>query len=170
MIQSIAKHYKFDIETPFNELDKHIRKIILFGSGKEKIEFTYQSFKNRKIKVQKQHTFEGIIPNLDRRYIETESNAVREELGKFLNSQICPDCDGTRLNQSARNVFINDLTLPQISKMSVEMAKEYFEKITINGWRATIAEKITKEISSRLNFLSDVGLDYLSINRSADTL
>ena len=170
MIQSIAKHYKFDIETPFNELDKRIRKIILFGSGIEKIEFTYQSFKNRKIKVQKQHTFEGIIPNLDRRYIETESNAVREELGKFLNSQICPDCDGTRLNQSARNVFINDLTLPQISKMSVEMAKEYFEKITINGWRATIAEKITKEISSRLNFLSDVGLDYLSINRSADTL
>ncbi|MAD28548.1 MAG: excinuclease ABC subunit A [Woeseiaceae bacterium] len=170
MIQSIAKHYKFDIETPFNELDKRLRKIILFGSGKEKIEFTYQSFKNRKIKVQKQHTFEGIIPNLDRRYIETESNAVREELGKFLNSQICPDCDGTRLNQSARNVFINDLTLPQISEMSVEVAKEYFEKITINGWRATIAEKITKEISSRLNFLSDVGLDYLSINRSADTL
>ena len=170
MIQSIAKHYKFDIETPFNELDKDIRKIILFGSGKDKIEFTYQSFKNRKIKVQKKHIFEGIIPNLDRRYLETESNAVREELGKFLNSQICPDCDGTRLNESARNVFINDLTLPQISKMSVEVARDYFEKITIKGWRAAIAEKITKEISSRLNFLSDVGLDYLSINRSADTL
>jgi excinuclease ABC subunit A len=170
MIQSIAKHYKFDIETPFNELEKNIQKIILYGSGKEKIEFTYQSFKNRKIMIQKNHSFEGIIPNLDRRYLETESNTVREELGKFLNSQICPDCSGTRLNESARNVFIGDQTLPQISEMSVEYAKNYFKEIKMTGWRAEIAEKITKEISSRLNFLSDVGLDYLSINRSADTL
>ncbi|MFQ3334387.1 MAG: excinuclease ABC subunit A [Woeseiaceae bacterium] len=170
MIQSIAKHYKFDIETPFNELDKNIQKIILHGSGNEKIEFTYQSFKNRKMKIQKNHSFEGIIPNLDRRYLETESNAVREELGKFLNSQTCPDCLGTRLNESARNVFVGDQNLPQISEMSVEYAKNYFKEIKMTGWRATIAEKITKEISSRLNFLSDVGLDYLSINRSADTL
>ena len=170
MIQSIAKHYKFDIETPFNELEKNIQKIILYGSGKEKIEFTYQSFKNRKMMIQKNHSFEGIIPNLDRRYLETESNTVREELGKFLNSQICPDCSGTRLNESARNVFIGDQTLPQISEMSVEYAKNYFKEIKMTGWRAEIAEKITKEISSRLNFLSDVGLDYLSINRSADTL
>ena len=106
MIQSIAKHYKFDIETPFNELDKNTQQIILYGSGKEKIEFTYQSFKNRKIKIQKNHSFEGIIPNLNRRYLETESNAVREELGRFLNSQTCPDCQGTRLNESARNVFL----------------------------------------------------------------
>ena len=170
MIQSIAKHYKFDIETPFNELDKNIQQIILYGSGKEKIEFTYQSFKNRKIKIQKNHSFEGIIPNLNRRYLETESNAVREELGRFLNSQTCPDCQGTRLNESARNVFVDDQTLPQISEMSVEYAKNYFKKIQMTGWRAAISEKITKEISSRLNFLSDVGLDYLSINRSADTL
>ena len=170
MIQSIAKHYKFDIETPFNELEKNIQKIILYGSGKEKIEFTYQSFKNRKMMIQKNHSFEGIIPNLDRRYLETESNTVREELGKFLNSQICPDCSGTRLNESARNVFIGDQTLPQISEMSVEYAKNYFKEIKMTGWRAEIAEKITKEIRSRLNFLSDVGLDYLSINRSADTL
>ena len=170
MIQSIAKHYKFDIETPFNELDKNIQKIILYGSGNEKIEFTYQSFKNRKMKIQKNHSFEGIIPNLNRRYLETESNAVREELGKFLNSQTCPDCQGTRLNESARNVFVGDQTLPQISEMSVEYAKKYFKDIKMTGWRAAIAEKITKEISSRLNFLSDVGLDYLSINRSADTL
>jgi len=170
MIQSIAKHYKFDIETPFNELDKNIQQIILYGSGKEKIEFTYQSFKNRKMKIQKNHSFEGIIPNLNRRYLETESNAVREELGRFLNSQTCPDCQGTRLNESARNVFVDDRTLPQISEMSVEYAKNYFKKIQMTGWRAAIAEKITKEISSRLNFLSDVGLDYLSINRSADTL
>jgi len=170
MIQSIAKHYKFDIETPYNELDKNIQQIILYGSGKEKIEFTYQSFKNRKMKIQKNHSFEGIIPNLSRRYLETESNAVREELGRFLNSQTCPDCQGTRLNESARNVFVDDQTLPQISEMSVEYAKNYFKKIQMRGWRAAIAEKITKEISSRLNFLSDVGLDYLSINRSADTL
>ena len=170
MIQSIAKHYKFDIETSFNELDKNIQKIILYGSGNEKIEFTYQSFKNRKMKIQKNHSFEGIIPNLNRRYLETESNAVREELGKFLNSQTCPDCQGTRLNESARNVFVGDQTLPQISEMSVEYAKKYFKDIKMTGWRAAIAEKITKEISSRLNFLSDVGLDYLSINRSADTL
>jgi len=170
MIQSIAKHYKFDIETPFSELDRNIQKIILHGSGNEKIEFTYQSFKNRKMKIQKKHSFEGIIPNLDRRYLETESNAVREELGKFLNSQTCPDCHGTRLNESARNVFVGDQNLPQISEMSVEYAKNYFKEIKMTGWRATIAEKITKEISSRLNFLSDVGLDYLSINRSADTL
>ena len=170
MIQSIAKHYKFDIETPFNELDKNIQQIILYGSGKEKIEFTYQSFKNRKMKIQKNHSFEGIIPNLSRRYLETESNAVREELGRFLNSQTCPDCQGTRLNESARNVFVDDQTLPQIGEMSVEYAKNYFKKIQMTGWRAAISEKITKEISSRLNFLSDVGLDYLSINRSADTL
>ncbi|MDA9109551.1 excinuclease ABC subunit UvrA [Woeseiaceae bacterium] len=170
MIQSIAKHYKFDIETPFSELDRNIQKIILHGSGNEKIEFTYQSFKNRKMMIQKKHSFEGIIPNLDRRYLETESNAVREELGKFLNSQTCPDCHGTRLNESARNVFVGDQNLPQISEMSVEYAKNYFKEIKMTGWRATIAEKITKEISSRLNFLSDVGLDYLSINRSADTL
>ena len=170
MIQSIAKHYKFDIETPFNELGKNIQQIILYGSGKEKIEFTYQSFKNRKMKIQKNHSFEGIIPNLSRRYLETESNAVREEIGRFLNSQTCPDCQGARLNESARNVFVDDQTLPQISEMSVEYAKNYFKKIQMTGWRAAIAEKITKEISSRLNFLSDVGLDYLSINRSADTL
>ena len=145
-----------------------IQKIILHGSGNEKIEFTYQSFKNRKMMIQKKHSFEGIIPNLDRRYLETESNAVREELGKFLNSQTCPDCHGTRLNESARNVFVGDQNLPQISEMSVEYAKNYFKEIKMTGWRATIAEKITKEISSRLNFLSDVGLDYLSINRSAD--
>ena len=122
------------------------------------------------MKIQKQHSFEGIIPNLDRRYHETDSNSVRDELGKYLNTQTCPSCQGTRLNISARNVFINKLSLPEISQMSVEEAKQYFEKIKIKGWRAEIANKITKEISSRLNFLSDVGLDYLTISRSADTL
>ena len=170
MMQSLAKHYDFNIETPFNELDKKIQNIILYGSGKEKIEFSYSSFKGKRMKIQKKHSFEGIIPNLDRRYLETDSNTVREELGKFLNSQTCPKCVGTRLNESARNVFIGKYSIPEISQMSIKEAKNCFKSIKVKGWRATIAEKITKEISSRLKFLSDVGLDYLSINRSADTL
>ena len=170
MIESLAKHYKFDVEIPYKNLEKKIKDIILFGSGDEKIEFSYASYRGKRMKIQKQHSFEGIIPNLDRRYHETDSNSVRDELGKYLNTQTCPSCQGTRLNISARNVFINKLSLPEISQMSVEEAKQYFEKIKIKGWRAEIANKITKEISSRLNFLSDVGLDYLTISRSADTL
>ena len=170
MIKSLSNHYKFDVEIPYKDLSKKIKKILLFGSGKEKIRFSYASFRGRKMSIKKTHAFEGIIPNLDRRYHETESNSVRDELGKYLNTQICPNCDGTRLNISARNVLVNDLSLPEISAMSVEEAKEYFRDIVITGWRSEIAKKITKEISSRLNFLSDVGLDYLTINRSADTL
>ena len=170
MIKSLANHYKFDVEKPYKDLSKKIKEILLFGSGNEKIRFSYASFRGRKMSVKKTHTFEGIIPNLDRRYHETESNSVRDELGKYLNTQICPSCDGTRLNISARNVLINDMSLPEISAMSVQEAKEYFKNIVISGWRSEIAKKITKEISSRLNFLSDVGLDYLTINRSADTL
>ena len=170
MIKSLANHYKFDVEKPYKDLSKKIKEILLFGSGNEKIRFSYASFRGRKMSIKKTHTFEGIIPNLDRRYHETESNSVRDELGKYLNTQICPSCDGTRLNISARNVLINDTSLPEISAMSVQEAKEYFKNIVISGWRSEIAKKITKEISSRLNFLSDVGLDYLTINRSADTL
>ena len=170
MIKSLSNHYKFDVEIPYKDLSKKIKKILLYGSGKEKIRFSYASFRGRKMSIKKTHAFEGIIPNLDRRYHETESNSVRDELGKYLNTQICPNCDGTRLNISARNVLVNDLSLPEISAMSVEEAKEYFRDIVITGWRSEIAKKITKEISSRLNFLSDVGLDYLTINRSADTL
>ena len=170
MIKSLANHYKFDVEKPYKDLSKKIKEILLFGSGNEKIRFSYASFRGRKMSIKKTHTFEGIIPNLDRRYHETDSNSVRDELGKYLNTQTCPNCDGTRLNISARNVLINDISLPEISAMSVEEAKEYFKNIVIAGWRSQIAKKITKEISSRLNFLSDVGLDYLTINRSADTL
>ena len=170
MVKSLANHYKFDVEKPYKDLSKKIKEILLFGSGNEKIRFSYASFRGRKMSIKKTHTFEGIIPNLDRRYHETESNSVRDELGKYLNTQICPSCDGTRLNISARNVLINDMSLPEISAMSVQEAKEYFKNIVIAGWRSEIAKKITKEISSRLNFLSDVGLDYLTINRSADTL
>jgi len=168
MIHSLASHYKFDLETPFNELDKKFRDVVLFGSGGEKIEFYYEN--SRGMQIKKSHRFEGVIPNLDRRYHETESGAVREELAKFLNSQACPDCGGTRLNSAARHVFILDLSLPEISNMSVGHAREFFATLTLEGWRATIAEKIVKEIGARLGFLSDVGLDYLSLDRSADTL
>jgi len=168
MIQSLAAHYDFDIETPFDELPKRLQDIVLYGSGKEKIEFHYDN--SRGMQVRQNHRFEGVIPNLERRYRETESTAVREELSRFLNSQTCPDCDGTRLNRSARNVFVADLALPQISDMSVGKAREFFESMKLEGWRATIADKIVKEIGERLGFLSDVGLDYLSLNRSAETL
>ena len=168
MIQSLATHYNFDLETPFNKLSKKLRDIVLFGSGGEKIEFFYEN--SRGMQVKKRHRFEGVIPNLERRYRETESGAVREELAKFLNSQACPDCGGTRLNRAARHVFILERSLPEISSMSVGEAVEFFATMHLEGWRATIAEKIVKEIGDRLGFLSDVGLDYLSLSRSAETL
>ncbi len=168
MIQSLASHFKFDIETPFAELSEEQRQIILFGSGKEKVEFRYAN--SRGLEIKQLHRFEGVIPNLDRRYRETESSAVREELSRFLNSRPCPECAGTRLNRSARNVFVADLSLPEISDMSVGYGRRFFETLQLEGWRGTIADKIVKEIGERLAFLSDVGLDYLSLNRSAETL
>jgi excinuclease ABC subunit A len=168
MIKSLATHYKFDIETPYCDLDEQLQQIVLFGSGKEKIEFYYAN--SRGMEIKQNHRFEGVIPNLDRRYKETESNAVREELSRYLNSQPCPDCNGTRLNRAARNVFVAEKSLPEISDLSVGHAREFFKTMTLEGWRATIAEKIVKEIGDRLAFLSDVGLDYLSLNRSAETL
>ena len=168
MIQSLASHYDFDLETPFNELSKKLRDIILYGSDGEKINFFYEN--SRGMQVKKLHRFEGVIPNLERRYRETESGAVREELAKFLASQACPDCGGTRLNRAARNVFILGKSLPEISSLSVGHARAFFETLKLEGWRATIAEKIVSEIGARLGFLSDVGLDYLSLDRSAETL
>ncbi len=168
MIKSLAAHYKFDIETPYCDLDEKLQQVVLFGSGKEKIEFYYAN--SRGMEIKQHHRFEGVIPNLDRRYKETESNAVREELTRYLNSQPCPDCGGTRLNRSARNVFVAEKSLPEISDLSVGHAREFFQTMELEGWRATIAEKIVKEIGDRLAFLSDVGLDYLSLNRSAETL
>jgi len=168
MIKSLASHYEFDIETPFNKLGKKLQDIVLYGSGKEKIEFFYAN--SRGMQIKKLHRFEGVLPNLDRRYRETESSAVREELSKFLNSQACPRCEGTRLNTAARNVFICDHSLPEITRLSVGHVREFFDTMKLEGWRATIADKIVKEISDRVGFLSDVGLDYLSLDRSAETL
>ena len=168
MIQSLASHYEFDIETPFRELSAELQKIVLYGSGKDKIEFFYAN--SRGMQIKKLHRFEGVLPNLERRYRETESSAVREELSKFLNSQACPDCGGTRLNEAARNVFICDHSLPEITSLSVGHVREFFDTMQLDGWRATIADKIVKEIGDRVGFLSDVGLDYLSLDRSAETL
>jgi len=168
MIQSLATHFKFDIETPFKELNEKLQQIVLFGSGKEKVEFHYAN--SRGMQIRQLHRFEGVIPNLERRYRETESSAVREELSRFLNSQSCPECGGTRLNRAARNVFITDKSLPEISDLSIGHARAFFEALKLDGWRGTIADKIVKEIGQRLGFLSDVGLDYLTLNRSAETL
>jgi excinuclease ABC subunit A len=168
MINSLASHYEFDIETPFNELSKKLQKIVLYGSGKEKIEFFYAN--SRGMQIKKLHRFEGVLPNLDRRYRETESSAVREELSKFLNSQNCPDCKGTRLNEAARHVFVAERSLPEITGLSIGHAREFFRTMKLEGWRASVADKIVKEISERVGFLSDVGLNYLSLDRSAETL
>ena len=168
MVQSLASHYEFDLETPFSDLTRKLQDVVLYGSGGEKIDFFYEN--SRGMQIKKRHRFEGVIPNLERRYHETESGAVREELARFLNSQRCPDCAGTRLNKAARHVFITDLSLPEISNMSVGHARAFFADLALEGWRATIAEKVVKEIGARLGFLSDVGLDYLSLDRSADTL
>jgi excinuclease ABC subunit A len=168
MVRSLADHYGFDVETPFEDLDDRLQHIVLFGSGSDKIDFFYQN--SRGMEVRKRHRFEGVIPNLERRYRETESGAVREELAKFLNSQACPECGGTRLNRAARHVFVGDHSLPEITHKSVGRAKEFFRTLELEGWRATIADKIVKEISDRISFLSDVGLDYLSLDRSAETL
>jgi excinuclease ABC subunit A len=168
MIQSLAKHYDFDVEKPFNELPKKLQDVVLNGSGKEKIDFFYQN--SRGMQIRKTHRFEGVLPNLERRYRETESSAVREELSKFLNSHACPECEGTRLNKAARHVFINNHSLPEITRLSVGHVREFFDDMQLEGWRATIADKVLNEISDRVGFLSDVGLDYLSLDRSAETL
>jgi excinuclease ABC subunit A len=145
MIKSLASHYDFDIETPFNQLSEKLQNIVLYGSGKEKIEFFYAN--SRGMQIKKLHRFEGVLPNLDRRYRETESSAVREELSKFLNSQACPDCSGTRLNEAARHVFVCDHSLPEITSLSVGHVRAFFDTMKLEGWRATIADKIVKEIS-----------------------
>jgi len=168
MLTSLAEHYGFDIDAPFEDLSDEHRQKILFGSGTEEISFTY--INDRGDNFQRKHPFEGVIPNMDRRYKETESQTVREELSKFLNSQSCPDCAGTRLRKEARNVFILDNTLPEITAMPVGAAREYFTELELSGRRGQIAEKILKEINDRLRFLVDVGLNYLTLDRSADTL
>jgi excinuclease ABC subunit A len=168
LIQSLAAHYGFDVETAWEKLPQKVRKLLLHGSGEEKIEFNYVT--GHGVSIHRTHRFEGILPNLERRYRETDSGMVREELAKFLSTQPCPDCHGTRLNAAARNVFVADRSLPEITGMSVGQALRFFESLTLEGWRGEIATKIVKEIGSRVRFLADVGLEYLSLDRSAETL
>lgn len=168
MLQSLAEHYDFDIEKPFQELPKSLQKVILFGSGDEVIQFKFHGERGKK--TIREHSFEGVINNMERRYKETDSNVVREELSKFLNSCSCPACDGTRLSLASRNVFINQTSLPQVVEMAIGDAFSFFEQLTMSGQRGEIAKKIVKEINLRLKFLVNVGLEYLSLDRSADTL
>ncbi len=168
MIQCLAKHYAFDVDTPFNELTNQIQNILLNGSGDEDIEFEY--FRDRKRSIIRSHPFEGIIPNLQRRYTETDSIMVREELAKYQINKPCPSCKGTRLNDAARHVFINNLTLPEVTAMPVGKVQDLFETMKLEGARGTIAVKILKEVNDRLRFLVNVGLDYLTLERSAETL
>ena len=161
LILCLADHYGFDAEVPYADLDENTKQILLWGSGDEEIDFIYKTA--RGANFSRTHSFEGVIPNLDRRYKETDSSKVRDELAKYLSVQPCPECAGTRLNTAARNVFINKLSVPQVSGMSVSNALEFFNNLKLKGARGKIAEKIAKEIQDRLRFLADVGLEYLSL-------
>jgi excinuclease ABC subunit A len=168
LITALAKHYDFDIDTPFESLSPSIRKVILTGSGSTKIEFSY--FRSGGKVYTRKHTFEGVLPNMERRYRETESNVVREELARYQGSKSCPDCNGTRLNRAASNVFVADRRIPEIASMPIGIAKDFFATLSLPGHRGEIAVKIVKEVEARLQFLVNVGLDYLTLDRSADTL
>ncbi|MDG2046081.1 MAG: excinuclease ABC subunit UvrA [Halioglobus sp.] len=168
MLNSLAEHYDFSIDTPFSQLSKKHQKVILQGSGTQEIAFSY--INDRGDVFKRKHPFEGILPNMERRYRDTESQSVREELSKFLASQPCPDCHGTRLRRDARNVFVDEHNLPSITAMPVGEAELYFNRLQLEGRRGQIADKILKELRARYRFLVDVGLSYLSLNRSAETL
>jgi excinuclease ABC subunit A len=167
MVQSLARHYDFDPETPFGELPEGVRRVILHGSGDEKISFRY--FADGGTQTRK-HPFVGIIPNLERRYRETDSRIVREELARYISEQPCPECGGQRLNAPARHVFIDGHSLPEIASWSIERCLNFFEQLKLSGWRGEIAVRILKEVRERLHFLVNVGLEYLTLDRQADSL
>ena len=168
MLESLARHYSFDLNMPFGELPENVRQIILNGSGEELIAFDYHA--DRGSSYRRKHPFEGVIPNIERRYRETESNAVREELAKYLSTQPCRSCGGSRLRTEARNVFIQDRPLPALTELPISDALAFFTGLQLQGWRAQVSAKITKEIANRLGFLVNVGLNYLTLARAADTL
>jgi len=168
MLASLGQHYGFDVETSWQELSKKHRDAILYGSKKDVIDFSYVN--DRGDVYQRSHTFEGVIPNMERRFHDTESGSVRDELSKFLSTTSCPDCSGTRLRKEARHVFVDGKTLPSLTELPVGEAFEYFNNVKFTGAKLEIAEKILKELRDRFSFLVDVGLNYLSLSRSADTL
>jgi excinuclease ABC subunit A len=168
MLQGLAGHYGFDIETPFNELTQEVQNAALHGSGRDKIRFIYIG--ERGNKQVREHVFEGVIPNLERRYRETDSVVVREELAKYLNTQTCPECEGTRLRREARNVTVAGRKIYEVSALPLAQAVDFFANMQLAGNKQAIADKIVREIINRLQFLNNVGLDYLSLDRPADTL
>ncbi|MGM0412263.1 MAG: excinuclease ABC subunit UvrA [Pseudomonadota bacterium] len=168
MLKGLAEHYGFDLDTPFQELRESVRDVILYGSRGELVEFTFVN--DRGHANSRTQPFEGVIPNMERRYRETESSTVREELAKYLSQSACDDCGGTRLNRAARSVFVDGLRLPDVAAMPVGRAHEWARDLRLEGRRGEIAAKVVKEISDRLHFLVDVGLDYLTIDRAADSL
>ena len=168
LLESLARHFDFSIDEAFCDLPKRARDLILYGSGDEEIEFSYQ--RPRGGVILKKHPFEGVIPNMQRRYHESDSAMVREELAKYLSSRPCPSCQGARLCEAARHVFITDINLPQIADYSIEEAYAFFKQLQLSGARGEIAAKINKEIIERLGFLVNVGLDYLSLSRNSETL
>ncbi|MGH8494004.1 MAG: excinuclease ABC subunit UvrA [Moraxellaceae bacterium] len=168
LLEALSEHYGFDVDSPWKKLTKKVQNAILNGSGKEEIAFHYYNDRGRK--VIREHAFEGVLPNMERRYRETESNNVREDLAQYLNHTVCAECNGSRLKREARNVFIEDKALPDIVKMPIQRSCDYFGELSLPGARGEIADKILKEIRERLQFLVNVGLDYLSLDRSAETL
>ncbi len=167
LIKSLSEHYDFDPEIPFNELPDATQQVVLYGSGQEKITFQLSGRPGMKTRT---HPFEGVLPNMERRYKETDSSTVRDELAKYLSSHSCPNCEGTRLNTAARHVFIDEKTLPELTAYSIQESLEFFNHLNLPGKQGKIADKIVKEIRLRLEFLVNVGLDYLSLARSAETL
>jgi len=172
LIQSLARHYRFDIEAPWTELPERARQVLLYGSGDEVIEFRYSEgpSEGKRRAAVKRHPFEGILPNLQRRYRETESSTVRDELAKYLGVRTCPDCGGARLTRAARFVFVDDKALPEVTRLSVGHALDLYRSLAPPGWRGEVAAPIVKEVVQRLRFLADVGLQYLTLDRGADTL
>ncbi len=168
LLESLARHFKFDLDKPFKTLPRHVRDVILYGSGDEVITFTHVG--DRELTYRRKHPFEGVIPNMQRRYQETESLAVREELAKYMSHKPCSECGGSRLRTEARNVFIADRPLHHVTQMPINVALEFFSRLKLKGKRAEIADKIIKDVSNRLGFLVSVGLDYIDLARSAETL
>ncbi|HXY76176.1 MAG TPA: excinuclease ABC subunit UvrA, partial [Steroidobacteraceae bacterium] len=158
----------FDIETPWTELPEDVRRVLLYGSGTEAIDFSYREASGRR--ARRRHTFEGILPNLTRRYRETESAMVREELARYLGVRPCAECQGTRLTRAARSVFVAGKSLPELTRLTVGRALEFLSALNLSGWRGEVATRIARGVVERLRFLSDVGLDYLTLDRSAETL
>ena len=168
LIHSLAKHYQFDVDSAWQELPEPVQQAVLYGSGEQQINFIYLTEAGGR--TVRKHAFEGIIPNLERRFKETESQAVKEELSKFVSMRECPTCHGARLNRSARHVLVGGKNLTDISRMPIDVCLRFFDELKVAGWRGEVADKIVKEILERLKFLMDVGLDYLSLERKADTL